>query len=199
MPKETFRKLSAQKRQRVFDAAISEFCRVPLEDVSIKNIVEKAGIARGSFYQYFWGKEDLFLYLLCSLRANLEEDLAGGESIYQFIYSLAEKEIREIKERSDAIPVKAQLLRQIAASPSAINIFERDITEKLRNDDRFQNMIKESGLASIEECKMSAMIELLTQSLRRAVIQVISSNRTADEALLILHHKLQILKKGING
>lgn len=64
VPKETFLKLSKEKQQKVLDAAKKEFARVPIENVSIKNIVEDADIARGSFYQYFESKEDLLrIYL----------------------------------------------------------------------------------------------------------------------------------------
>lgn len=59
MPKETFLNLSEEKKKKIIKAAQNEFERVPLEQASIKNIVENAGIARGSFYQYFESKEDL--------------------------------------------------------------------------------------------------------------------------------------------
>lgn len=44
----------------------------PIEEASIKNIVEEAEIARGSFYQYFESKEDLLKYILNSKAKNLE-------------------------------------------------------------------------------------------------------------------------------
>lgn len=59
MPKETFLNLPEEKKKKIIKAAQNEFERVPLEQASIKNIVENAGIARGSFYQYFESKEDL--------------------------------------------------------------------------------------------------------------------------------------------
>ena len=59
MPKETFLNLSKEKQNKILNAAKKEFERVSLEQASIKNIVEEAGIARGSFYQYFESKEDL--------------------------------------------------------------------------------------------------------------------------------------------
>ena len=61
---ETFRRLPEEKRSRFLDAAWAEFTRVPMEAVSINQIVQKAGVPRGSFYQYFGDKEDLFLYLM---------------------------------------------------------------------------------------------------------------------------------------
>ena len=70
MPKETFLKLSNEKQQKVINSAKKEFARVPIQEVSIKNIVEDAGIARGSFYQYFESKEDLLIYII---KENVEE------------------------------------------------------------------------------------------------------------------------------
>ena len=59
MPKETFLKLPEEKKNKIIKAAKKEFERVPFEQTSIKNIVEEAEIARGSFYQYITSKEDL--------------------------------------------------------------------------------------------------------------------------------------------
>ena len=64
MPKETFLKLPNEKKEKIIKAAQKEFERVPIEEVSIKNIVENAEIARGSFYQYFESKEDLLRFYI---------------------------------------------------------------------------------------------------------------------------------------
>jgi AcrR family transcriptional regulator len=44
--------------------AIDEFAAHSFDQASINRIVAKSGIAKGSFYQYFADKKDLFLYLL---------------------------------------------------------------------------------------------------------------------------------------
>lgn len=64
MPKETFFNLPDEKRERITAVAIEEFGHNEYADVSISRIVAKAGIAKGSFYQYFVDKEDLYSYLL---------------------------------------------------------------------------------------------------------------------------------------
>jgi AcrR family transcriptional regulator len=64
MPKPTFFNLPEDKRQRVVDAAIDEFAENSYQNAGINRIVDAAGIAKGSFYQYFADKEDLFRYLL---------------------------------------------------------------------------------------------------------------------------------------
>ena len=72
MPKDTFLNLSEDKKNKIINAAKKEYARVPIEEASIKNIVEEAEIARGSFYQYFESKEDLLKYILNSKAKNLE-------------------------------------------------------------------------------------------------------------------------------
>jgi TetR/AcrR family transcriptional regulator len=64
MPRPTFFNLPAEKKQRVFDAAVMEFAQHRFSDASINRIIKAAGIPRGSFYQYFKNKEDLYLYVL---------------------------------------------------------------------------------------------------------------------------------------
>ncbi|WP_127849791.1 TetR/AcrR family transcriptional regulator [Lacticaseibacillus hulanensis] len=64
MPKATFFRLPDEKRNRLLDAARTEFGRTPFVKASVSNIIELAGIPRGSFYQYFEDKQDIFYYML---------------------------------------------------------------------------------------------------------------------------------------
>lgn len=63
LAKDTFYNLEEEKRAKITEVLISEFSQKPFADVSVKTIVERLGIARGSFYQYFEDPERfLFLY-----------------------------------------------------------------------------------------------------------------------------------------
>ena len=64
MPKDTFFNLKEEKRNKIFNVALKEFAVNDYNSASINNIVEKAGISKGSMYQYFANKKDLYLYLL---------------------------------------------------------------------------------------------------------------------------------------
>lgn len=64
MPSDRFMRLSSMKQQRILNAAIDEFSERAFADVNLANIVRNAGIARGSLYQYFANKEDLYRYVL---------------------------------------------------------------------------------------------------------------------------------------
>ncbi|MDY6845627.1 MAG: TetR/AcrR family transcriptional regulator [Chloroflexota bacterium] len=64
MPKKTFFNLPNEKREKILDIAITEFAENAYNAASISRIVRKAKIAKGSFYQYFTNKKDLYRYLI---------------------------------------------------------------------------------------------------------------------------------------
>lgn len=70
---ETFLRLPEEKRTRFLNAAWEEFTSARFTDVSVNKIVRRAGIPRGSFYQYFTDKDDLFAYLLEEVRNHFKE------------------------------------------------------------------------------------------------------------------------------
>ena len=88
MPSETFLRLPEEKRTRFLNAAWEEFTAVRFADASINQIIKRAGIPRGSFYQYFLDKDDLLLYLLEEVRSYVKEEYrqvlrANGGDIFQ--------------------------------------------------------------------------------------------------------------------
>jgi AcrR family transcriptional regulator len=64
LPKDTFYNLPPDKRQKIEDAALREFSGFNFDQASINRIIELAGIPKGSFYQYFQDKKDLYRHLL---------------------------------------------------------------------------------------------------------------------------------------
>ena len=67
MPKQTFFNLPEEKREVIINAAIDEFAEYGLENASTNRIVANSGISKGSFYQYFEDKQDVFMYLMTVL------------------------------------------------------------------------------------------------------------------------------------
>ena len=77
MPKQTFLNLPEEKRNTIVHAAIEEFAEYGLENASTNRIVANSGISKGSFYQYFEDKQDVFMYLLTVLEAEKVEYFKG--------------------------------------------------------------------------------------------------------------------------
>lgn len=64
MPKSTFFNLAKDKIDKIIKVSINEFVEYSYENASINRIVEDAEIAKGSFYQYFEDKKDLYKYIV---------------------------------------------------------------------------------------------------------------------------------------
>ena len=78
MPTNTFFNLPIEKREKIINAAKSEFVEYSFHDASINKIIKSAGISRGSFYMYFENKEDLFLYILDGYREEVLAEIVKG-------------------------------------------------------------------------------------------------------------------------
>jgi AcrR family transcriptional regulator len=77
MPKQTFFNLPDEKRNTIINAAVDEFMEYGLENASTNRIVANSGISKGSFYQYFEDKQDVFMYLLTVLEQEKVEYFKG--------------------------------------------------------------------------------------------------------------------------
>lgn len=99
MPKPTFFNLPEKKRERIVRVAIDEFADNDYQNVSISRLVEKAEIAKGSFYQYFEDKADLYRHLL-DLMVQEKMRLLSTEppdwemGIFNYLRWVAEESVR---------------------------------------------------------------------------------------------------------
>ncbi len=73
MVKQTFYNLSPHKKARIINAIIKEIDGKTFEDISINQIVKNAEISRGSFYQYFDDKQDVFYVVMQGFSDSLNE------------------------------------------------------------------------------------------------------------------------------
>lgn len=118
MPTKTFLRLPEEKQARLIDAAWSEFTRVSYADTSINNIIKNAGVPRGSFYQYFADKDDLFLYLLEDVRTRFTSgycrllDEAQGN-----LFQLQMIAFDQFLHRSDGDPCMNRFVRIMRINP----------------------------------------------------------------------------------
>lgn len=138
MPTDTFYNLSEEKKKRIFDAAVQEFSERRFSDASINQIVKNAGIPKGSFYQYFADKEDIYLYMVEEMARDIHEIIEPFDlnaSFFENVIQRAEGTIIVGKTRPEYSKIGAltvidnsefilQLLR--ASNEKYIEIIERD-------------------------------------------------------------------------
>jgi AcrR family transcriptional regulator len=118
MPKETFFNLSEEKRKKIIGAAIDQFAQYHYSNVTIDKIVQAAEIPKGSFYQYFENKDDLYIYLFTELGdtkldmfARLKEKIPSiGFKEYMMEYIMALKKLEMSNDQM--VHLKREFLNQ---------------------------------------------------------------------------------------
>lgn len=93
MPKQTFLNLNAEKQEAFINAALDEFSAKDFKHASISKIVKKLKIAKGSVYQYFENKKDLYLYLI---------EVAGNKK-RQYMMPLLQQKFKDFWEQYEAM------------------------------------------------------------------------------------------------
>jgi TetR/AcrR family transcriptional regulator len=63
VPKETFFKIDPEKRERLLREAARLFAERGFNQTDMAELAGRAGVAKGSIYNYFESKEDLYLYV----------------------------------------------------------------------------------------------------------------------------------------
>ncbi|MEU2909757.1 TetR/AcrR family transcriptional regulator [Streptomyces massasporeus] len=94
MPTPTWTRLSPARRERILVAAMDEFGTHGYSTGSLNVIAREAGVAKGSLFQYFSGKLDLFSYVAeqTSLRvhAHMQPWLDGYDGTGDFATHLVD-------------------------------------------------------------------------------------------------------------
>ncbi|OON97142.1 MAG: hypothetical protein ATN36_03990 [Epulopiscium sp. Nele67-Bin005] len=99
MVKDTFYNLKEEKKQRITAGALEVFAHLPLNQVTVTDIVQATGIARGSFYQYFDNVEDVFFLIVSIVRAK--KQLMLEELITEFDGDIFEITIATFENECD--------------------------------------------------------------------------------------------------
>jgi AcrR family transcriptional regulator len=76
MPKKTFLKLKPEKRAYFTEKALFAFATQDFEAVSITRLMQELALPKGSFYQYFEDKRDLYFYLFDYFQQKKDDTLA---------------------------------------------------------------------------------------------------------------------------
>lgn len=80
MPTKLFFSLGKEKQSRITKAAIKEFACNSYINASTNRIVKECGISKGSLFQYFADKEDLYFYILDTVMGEMMYDMASETS-----------------------------------------------------------------------------------------------------------------------
>lgn len=200
MPTNTFFNLPAEKKHKILKAANKEFARVPLEQASIKNIVEDAEIARGSFYQYFENKQDLFEYIMTSKTGDMEKNLIemieqeNGNIINIFINIYDHLiEVGKIRRNNKLF---RQMFENIKTSDNLMLTRKEEMNKKLEKilQDLYSKNKDILNIKNEEEFKL--VIEILSAITRRRIVASLKYKNSAEAREDFLK-EIEYIKRGI--
>ncbi len=207
MPKQTFLNLAQEKRQAFIGIALEEFANHDYNMASVSKIVEKAGIAKGSVYQYFEDKQDLFLYLLDVANREMIGDIqqaAPQDSDVNF-FELLRRQMSATVQAARKYPVHARLARRAYTSPLPFHAAVLEKTKQVRQE-YFQTMVAQAqSLGHLEANLDPAVVSYMVQGLLNDLGLFLQSkfggceqdwdehelNQVFDQVVQILRHGLE--------
>jgi len=141
MVHQTFYRLAEEKRTRILSSAHREFAQHIYEKSSINRILDDAKVPKGSFYQYFDDKSDLF---------------------YLCMYAVYEKILKARAEKGESLIGTGMLRMKQLGYEKGYQFFSEDLHTFLGEDDfqLFTNML-EAPPAIRNYVQMSIASELI--------------------------------------
>ena len=202
MPKPTFIKLPIDKKETLIRAAIKEFSRAPLFEASIANIIKEAGIPRGSFYQYFEDKEDLYYYLLDDSSKRLNERFIAilikqnGDLMETFIESFEMMliNLESIESR--------QFFRNtfLNMNYKSENTLTPDVTKEQLHTRLAEvvGLVDQDKLNITDEMELIHVLKIMKAITIQNLIQVFAKDLSIEESLKNYTLEVNLLKKGLS-
>ncbi|MFC3041109.1 TetR/AcrR family transcriptional regulator [Virgibacillus xinjiangensis] len=202
MPKPTFFNLPEEKRQKLVHAAEEEFSRVPLFEASISNIVKAAGIPRGSFYQYFEDKEDIFFFLLNEQAEKRKESLISmlkkyDGDIFKAVTEIYRKFLYELPDEEERNFLKNAFLNVTHKIEDAFTTMFSG-TQSNEQIEEIKRLINRDILNISEEKELFYIVQIITAVVFRNFVEKFARELSDDEAMDNFIVEMNLLKRGLH-
>jgi TetR/AcrR family fatty acid metabolism transcriptional regulator len=110
------RERKAERQQGILDAAVRAFSRHGYHNCTVAQVAREAGVADGTLYLYFQGKEDLlvsaFRHVLGRMFERLDREVAGAAAPVEKLRRLVEVHLGLMEEDPDLASFLQFQLRQ---------------------------------------------------------------------------------------
>lgn len=196
MPTTTFFNLPPPKREKLLRAAAVEFARKPYGEVSINRIIQAAEIPRGSFYQYFADKSDLFRHVLHCYDRQLEAAVSkslercGGRPM-DLPLALFDLVLTHIRSNRDEFSQFLSILRQ--------NI-GMDAGQLLALPDMMRLVLEQADWGGLDlegRGDRLALLDLLLSAAGQSLMAVCCGRAAPEEVRERLSTKIALIRRGV--
>lgn len=116
MPKQTFHKIPEEKRERLLEEAAKLFAEKGFNETDMTRLAKKAGVSKGSLYDYFDSKTDLYLHVCMDGLEKSRQAVYGGISSEWDLFRQVEHMFRKGVEFALSHPEYVALYLNISSS-----------------------------------------------------------------------------------
>ncbi|MCK4258991.1 MAG: TetR/AcrR family transcriptional regulator [Halanaerobiales bacterium] len=206
MQTKTFENLPDKKKKMIIDIAIDEFSEHGYKNATINNIVKRANIAKGSIYQYFESKEDLFMYILelsiskkLKYMKQVQLNLAG----LSFFDQIRELCVLDIKFSRDNPKLEKIFIKVLLSGEI---LLKTEIMEKISFAS--ENLIKALLKEGIQKREFREEIDIdlsvfainsLFINLSNKILQDFNGDVSDEQIMFMADKLLDLLKNGLSN
>lgn len=166
------------KRDSLLDTAFKLFMSQGISKTSISDIVEQAGVAKGTFYLYFKDKYDIHNKLICHKSAQL---------LKSALSELTEAGITDFED--SIIFIADNILNRLSENPNLLKFITNSISwESVRNavtqpeetDEKFAEIFKRLETQAIEYNDYEIMLFMITGVISSSCYSSVLYSEPAD-------------------
>ncbi len=201
IPTKTFLNLNQEKQDRIIKASLIEFSERSFEEARLSNIIKASDIPRGSLYQYFKDKRDLYFYLFKIIQDNkiefLKDDLLNidGLPFLELFRILYKQGIKFANAHPEYIGIgkhlfnsRGQIYDELAGDGLKL---ARDYYIGYIESDKQKGIIR----ADVDSETLADLVLTLTTNV--ATKEFSKDNFNLDSFLVKIDNLINIFKKGI--
>ena len=186
MPTKTYHNLPEAKRMQIEKAAIAEFAANPLQSASINAIVNQAGIAKGSFYQYFENIEDLHGHIMSIISKKKVEVITSLplDSVSLDTFRYLRRVLQAAVEFQIRHPDLASIERFQLLNSNHLSSIDPETGERVSGDGRFHAFLTQGilhdDIATWVDVDMAAfMLEIIEGGIAPYLVERIGEKAPA--------------------
>jgi|SRR5699024_771671 len=200
MPKQTFFNLPEEKKKILVQAAKKEFSRASLAEASIANIIKDAHIPRGSFYQYFEDKDDLYFYLLNeqakARRIEFIESLKKHDgNIFAAMRELLHALLKEI-DNEDARKFYRNVFLNMNHQAEKTFVPSNDSFELDKQYADIEPLVQMKNLNVANDEELFQVVQIVGMALMHNLVQKFANNLSNEEVTEKFELQIKLLKRG---
>ena len=105
----------------------------PIEKITIKEITDKAGVIRPTFYNHFQDKYELLYYVVKNIQKNMEMNIDDSKGIIIYYLEIAKEYIKNIRENAEFYNCVLKSNQNGICLDIFYNLFVDNVKQKIHN------------------------------------------------------------------